>query len=174
MIARLLLLCLLATPALAVHAASKADPKAKPAAEGTGLSVTPKALQAGMQSFIKEEADCRSVTFGSVRTLKNGAQLRQKLQREDAEVDMALDVSKAGKVSNLRFAADTKDPAHLTVMLCATYAAMRTLQPMLENRDIARQAALQLWQDAQQKTVTKEFYNERFRAQMAPFELNAF
>lgn len=174
MIARMLLLCLLATPAFSAQAAPKAQATPKPAAPEKGLQITPKALQAGMQAFIREEQDCRSVTFAGVRTLKKGAVIRQKLQREGAEVDVSLDVSKAGNVTNARFAADTKDPAHLTVMLCATYAVMRTLQPKAVSQEAARQAALELWQQAQQKPTTKTFAPNRFKAQMAPFELNAF
>ena len=174
MIARMLLLCLLATPAFSAQAAPKAQATPKPAAPEKGLQITPKALQAGMQAFIREEQDCRSVTFAGVRTLKKGAVIRQKLQREGAEVDVSLDVSKAGNVTNARFAADTKDPAHLTVMLCATYAVMRTLQPKAVSPEAARQAALELWQQAQQKPTTKTFAPNRFKAQMAPFELNAF
>lgn len=172
MVARLLLLCLLAVPLSSVQAASKTHAKAT---EPQGrLNLTPQALQAGVKRFIKEEADCRSVTFESIRTQKKGAVIRQKLAREGAKVDMTLEVTKAGKVSNARFAAPTKDPAHLTVMLCGTYALMRTLQPSPGSPDMARQAALDLWQQAQQKTYTKALGNARFRAQMAPFEVNAF
>lgn len=174
MVARLILLCLLTVPLSSVQAASKTHAKAKPAEPQSSLNLTPQALQAGVQRFIKEEADCGSVTFESVRTQKKGAVIRQKLEREGAKVDMTLEVAKSGKVSNARFAAPTKDPAHLTVMLCGTYALMRTLQPNPGNPAVARQAALDLWQQAQQKTYTKALGNAKFRAQMAPFEVNAF
>jgi hypothetical protein len=174
MVARLLLLSLLAMSPFTVQAAAKTEAKPKQAAPEKGLKLTPKALQAGMQTYIREEDDCRSVTFGSTRPLKKGAVIRQKLQRQGADVDMSLDISKSGNVSNLRVSADTKDPAHLTVMLCATYAAIRTLQPKAQSPGSARQAALALWQEAQQKPSTKVFQSSRFKAQMTPFELNAF
>lgn len=163
-----LALCLLALPALSAFAA-----KPTPATE-QGLPLTPAQLQAGMKRFIQEEADCRSVSFEKVRTQKKGTMIRQKLERDGANIDTAIELSKAGKVANLRLQADTKDPAHLTVMLCATYAAMRSLQPALERPELARQAALDLWQQAQQGTVTKTFHGQSFRAQMSPFEVNAF
>jgi hypothetical protein len=168
-----LALCLLALPVVPALAAKPAA-KATPVAGEQGLPLTPAQLQSGMQRFIQEEADCRSVSFEKVRIQKNGAMIRQKLERDGADIDTAMDVSKAGKVANLRLQADTKDPAHLTVMLCATYAAMRSLQPALERPELARQAALELWQQAQQGTVTKTFHGQSFRAQMSPFEVNAF
>lgn len=164
---RLILMCLLALPSLPAEAAKKPDPKPQ-----ASLGITPAALQAGVKKYIQEEADCRAVRFGETKTLKKGARVRQRLERDGAQVDMTLDVSKAGTVSNARFAAPTKDPAHLTVMLCATYAVMRTLQPKGQALDSARTTALNVWQKAQQQKVQVPFASHQFKAQMQPFELN--
>jgi hypothetical protein len=171
MMPRLVLLCLFALPMLPAQAAKKPEPKPHAAPE-TSLGITAATLQAGMKKYIQEEADCRSVTFGDTKALKKGARVRQRLQRDGAQVDVTLDVSKAGNVSNARFAAPTKDPAHLTVMLCATYAVMRTLQPKGQALDTARSTALEMWQKAQQQPVQVPFAAHQFRAQMKPFELN--
>ncbi|MBA1243343.1 hypothetical protein [Pseudomonas japonica] len=171
MLSRLLLPCLVSLAVLSTQAATKAPAKTAP---GEGLELTAPALLAGIKQHLPEEQDCRTVTFQKPRTFKNGAVIKQKLERDGAEIDMTFDIAKSGKLANARFAADTKDPAHLTVMLCATYAAMRTLQPTMERSELARQAALELWQQAQQQTITKTFAGERFRAQMAPFEVNVF
>jgi hypothetical protein len=174
MVARLLLICLLVAPTFAAQAETQKETRPKQSAPDNGLGVTSKALQDGLQRFIKEEADCRAVNFEKVRTFKKGTVIRQKLEREGARLDMSLSISKAGTVSSARFAAPTKDPAHLTVMLCATYAAMRTLQPKGQGPEAARKAALELWQGAQQKPLARSFGGQTFKAQMAPFELNAF
>ncbi|WP_263262091.1 hypothetical protein [Pseudomonas sp. RIT-PI-S] len=172
MIARLLLLSVLLLPIHAAEAAKKTHPP-KHATPTKALELTPEGLQTGMKKYIQEEADCRSTDFGKIVPLK-GARIRQQLEREGAKVNMVLDVAQSGQLTNIRFAAEVKDQAHLTLMLCATYATMRTLQPTAQPPGTVKSTVLQLWQDAQQKPSAKPFYSSTLKAQMTPFELNVY
>lgn len=156
---------------LPVFAAQAAD-----AQSSTALTLTPKTFQSGMTKYIKEIPQCASAKLAKASLMKDGQVVYQQLKLDGAEVDILLDVNKAGKISNAKFTgpADAKDESQLQLMMCSTYAIMRTLQPEYESPAQAQRNMTHLWKSAASKPFKMAFYFNSIKAQYVPFEMNVF
>lgn len=140
------------------------------------LELTPKSFQAGMGKYIKEIPQCAAAKLGKGELIKDGKVMYQTLKLGGAAVDILLDVNAKGKIANARFTgpAGAKDDAQLQVMMCSTYAIMRTLQPEYETPGQASKNMTHLWKSAASKPFTKAFYFNTIKAQYVPFEMNVY
>lgn len=190
MIARTLILALALVPLVSAQAAKKAtaddeveylipedweSKKAEPAAPPS-LELTPKSFQVGMVKHIKEIPQCVTAKLGQGSPLKDGQVVYQELKMNGAEVDIILDVNPAGKISNAKFTGPNgaKDDAQLQLMMCSTYAIMRTLQPEYEKPAQARKNMGHVWKSAATKPFKMAFYFNNIQTQYVPFEMNVF
>jgi hypothetical protein len=189
MIPRYPLLCALLLSVAATAATKKAEEKFEyllpedwketqegdgSAAKPTSLELTPKAFQAGMKKYVKEEEDCRSTSFGPLHPLKEGAVVYQEAKLEGATAQMFLDVASSGKITSAKFEAPQKDAEHLMLMTCTTYALMRTMQPKYATQASAHGDVVHLWTEAQVKPFSKAFFFNTFKAQVIPLQLEVF
>lgn len=190
MIARILLVALILMPVVSAQAAKKApaddeveylipedweskkdEPKAPPS-----LELTPKAFQVGMAKHIKEIPQCKAAKLGAGNPIKDGQVVYQELKLDGAEVDIILDVNPAGKISNAKFTGPNgaKDNSQLQLMMCSTYAIMRTLQPEYEKPEQAQRNMSHVWKSAATKPFKMAFYFNSIKTQYVPFEMNVF
>ncbi|WP_416739075.1 hypothetical protein ACM1ZW_19640 [Pseudomonas sp. NFX71] len=190
MIARILLVALILMPVVSAQAAKKApaddeveylipedweskkdEPKAPPS-----LELTPKAFQVGMAKHIKEIPQCKAAKLGAGSPIKDGQVVYQELKLDGAEVDIILDVNPAGKISNAKFTGPNgaKDNSQLQLMMCSTYAIMRTLQPEYEKPEQAQRNMSHVWKSAATKPFKMAFYFNSIKTQYVPFEMNVF
>ena len=190
MIARILLVALILMPVVSAQAAQKApaddeveylipedweskkdEPKAPPS-----LELTPKAFQVGMAKHIKEIPQCKAAKLGAGSPIKDGQVVYQELKLDGAEVDIILDVNPAGKISNAKFTGPNgaKDNSQLQLMMCSTYAIMRTLQPEYEKPEQAQRNMSHVWKSAATKPFKMAFYFNSIKTQYVPFEMNVF
>gem|GEM_PF-2324687 len=190
MIARSLVVALALVPFFTVEAAKKAtaddeveylipedwDSKKDEPSAPASLELTPKSFQAGMVKHIKEIPQCAAATLGKGSPLKDGRVVYQELKMNGAEVDIILDVNPAGKISNAKFTGPNgaKDNAQLQLMMCSTYAVMRTLQPDLEKPEQAQKNMVHVWKSAATKPFKMAFYFNNIQTQYVPFEMTVF
>lgn len=146
------------------------------AQEETYLELTPKSFQAGMGKHLKEIPQCAAAKLSKGELIKDGKVVYQALKMNGASVEVILDVSAKGKISNAKFtgAEGAKNDAQLRAMMCSTYAVMRTLQPDYESSAQAQSNMNHLWQSAASKPFTKAFYFNTIKAQYVPFEMNVY
>lgn len=188
MIARILLVVMLVTPVVFAQAAKK-EPvedeveylipedwetkKDEPKAPST-LELTPKTFQAGMAKHIKENPQCASAKWGKAHLMKEGRVVYQELKQNGVEIDIILEVSESGKVSNAKFTGpkDAKDDAQFRLMMCTTYAVMRALQPDVETPEQARRNMAHVWKSATRKPFSMAFYFNTIQTQFVPFEMS--
>lgn len=142
----------------------------------TSLALTPKSFQVGMLKYIKEIPQCGAARLGKGSPLKGGQVIYQELKMNGVEVDIILDVNSAGKISNAKFTGPrgAKDDAQLRLMMCSTYAIMRTLQPEYEKPAQARENMGYVWTSAETKPFKMAFYSNSIQTQFVPFEMNVF
>ena len=190
MIARILLVALILIPAVSAQAAKKApaddeveylipedweskkdEPKVPEA-----LELTPKSFGTGIAKYIKEIPQCAAAKLGKGNPIKDGKIVYQELKLNGVEVDIILDVNEAGKISNAKFTGPkgAKDNAQLQLMMCSTYAIMRTLQPKYEKPDQAQSNMSHVWKSAATKPFKMAFYFNSIQTQYVPFEMNVF
>ena len=190
MIARILLVALILTPFVSAQAAKKVpaedeveylipedweskkdEPKAPPS-----LELTPKSFQVGMAKHIKEIPQCKAAKLGSGKPIKDGQVVYQELKLNGAEVDIVLSVNPTGKISNAKFTGPNgaKDNAQLELMMCSTYAIMRTLQPEYEKPEMAQRNMSHVWKSAATKPFKMAFYFNSIQTQYVPYEMNVF
>ncbi|UQS91718.1 hypothetical protein M5C90_10810 [Pseudomonas chlororaphis subsp. piscium] len=146
----------------------------KPPKQVDGLPLSPKELESGMKKRFKEIPQCSAVSFGTANVVKDGAAVYQTLSQAGAQLDVIIDVNSEGKVGNAKFigAKGAKDDPELQLMMCSTYAVMRTLQPDLETREKAQKNMKHVWVSAQQKPFEMAFYFNKIKTQYVPFEMN--
>lgn len=190
MIARILLVALILIPVASAQAAKKApaddefeylipedwDSKKDEPKAPEVLELTPKSFEAGIAKYIKEIPQCAAAKLGKGNPIKDGKVVYQELKLNGAEVDIILDVSETGKISNAKFTGPkgAKDDAQLQLMMCSTYAIMRTLQPEYEKPDQARSNMSHVWKSAATKPFKMAFYFNSIQTQYLPFEMNVF
>ncbi|AZL68800.1 hypothetical protein [Pseudomonas oryziphila] len=146
------------------------------AATETSLDLTPKSFQSGMSKHLKEIPQCADAKLGKGELIKDGTVVYQTLKLNGAGLDIILDVNSKGKISNAKFTGPEgpqNDP-QLRVMMCSTYAVMRTLQPQYETPEQAQRNMSHLWKSAVSKPFTKAFYFNTIKAQSVPFEMNVY
>jgi hypothetical protein len=190
MIARNLLLALILIPAISAQAAKKApadeeveylipedweSKKDEPKAPEV-LELTPKSFAAGIAKYVKEVPECAAAKLGKGNPMKDGQVVYQELKLKGAEVDIFLDVSQSGKISNAKFTGPkgVKDDAQVLLMMCSTYAIMRTLQPEYEKPEQAQSNMSHVWKSAATKPFKMAFYFNSIQTQYVPFEMNVF
>jgi len=141
-----------------------------------GLPLTPKAFRAGIAKYIKEVPQYSAAKLDAGNVLKDGAIVHQALKLNGSEVDILLDVNAAGKISNAKFNGPkgAKDDAQLRLMMCSTYAIMRTLQPDLESPAAAQANMKHSWESAANQPFEKSFYFNKIKTQYVPFEMNVY
>lgn len=146
------------------------------AQEETHLDLTPKSFQAGMGKHLKEIPQCAAAKLGNGELIKGGKVVYQTLKMNGASVEVILDVSVKGKISNAKFtgAEGAQNDAQLRAMMCSTYAVMRTLQPEYETPTQAQSNMNHLWSSAASKPFTKAFYFNTIKAQYVPLEMNVY
>ncbi|MBA4287519.1 MAG: hypothetical protein C0439_00840 [Pseudomonas sp.] len=189
MILRTLVFAMALAPLISIQAATKAasdeveylipedwdSKKDAPPAPST-LELTPKTFHAGMAKHLKEMPQCSSATLGKGKLLKDGDLVAQVIKQGSAEVDVILEVAKTGKISNAKFTGPKgpKDDPQLRLMMCSTYAIMRTLQPELESPEAAAKSMNTAWVRAAKEPFKMGFYFSSIRTQFVPFEMNVF
>lgn len=146
------------------------------AQEETTLDLTPKSFQAGVAKHLKEIPQCTDATLSKGAPMKDGKVVYQTLKMNGATVEVVLDVSAKGQISNAKFtgADGAKNDAQLRAMMCSTYAVMRTLQPDYETPSQAQSNMNHLWKSAVSAPFTKAFYFNTIKAQYVPFEMNVY
>ncbi|AXK52617.1 hypothetical protein [Pseudomonas protegens] len=151
---------------------SKKD-EAKPAG---GLPLTSKELESGMKKRFKEVPQCSGVAFGKAQAMKNGEVIYQTLSLKGAQLEMFVEINSAGKVGNAKFLGSkgAKDDPELRLMMCSTYAVMRTLQPELESSEAALKSSSRAWTLSKQKPFEMAFYFNKIKTQYVPFEMNVY
>lgn len=190
MIVRILLVALIFMPVVSAQAAKKATvedeveyllpedwetKKDEPKAPEV-LQLTPKSFQGGIAKYIKEIPQCAAAKLGKGNPIKDGQVVYQELKLNGAEVDIILNVSESGKISNAKFTGPNgaKDDAQLQLMMCSTYAIMRTLQPEYEKPEQAQRNMSHVWKSAATKPFKMAFYFNSIQTQYVPFEMNVF
>lgn len=190
MIARSLIFALALVPLVSAQAAKEApaddeveyllpedwEAKKDEPPSTASLELTPKSFQAGMAKHIKEIPQCAAAELGKESPLKGGRVLFQELKMNGKKVDIFLDINPAGKLSNAKFIGPdgVKDDAQLRLMMCSTYAVMRTLQPDLETPEEAQKSMTHVWKSAATKPFKMAFYFNNIQTQYLPFEMNVF
>lgn len=140
------------------------------------LELTPKSFQAGMMKHLNEIPQCASAKLSKAEPIKDGKVVYHSIKLNDASVDVLLDVNGKGKISNAKFTGpqSAKSDPQLAVMLCSTYAIMRTLQPKYETPQQARSNMNHVWKSAATKPFKMAFYFNNIKTQFVPFEMNVF
>lgn len=151
--------------------AGKSDAK-----EESHLELTPKTFQAGMGKHLKEIPQCSTAKLSKGELIKDGKVVYQTLKLGSASVDVILDLSANGKIANAKFTGSqgAKNDAQVQVMMCSTYAVMRTLQPDYETPEQASGNMAHVWKSAASKPFTMAFYFNSIKTQYVPFEMNVF
>ncbi|WJM94950.1 hypothetical protein QEP73_15320 [Pseudomonas defluvii] len=152
------------------------DSKKSEAPAESYLELTPKSFQAGMKKHLKEIPQCASAKLSNAEPIKDGKVVYHTIKLNNAAVDVLLDVNGKGKISNAKFTGpeSAKNDPQLAVMMCSTYAIMRTLQPEYEKPQQAQKNMKHVWQSAASKPFRMAFYYNNIKTQFVPFEMNVF
>ena len=92
-----------------------------------------------MKKRFKEVPQCSDVAFGKAQAVKNSEVIYQTLSLKGGQLEMFVEINSSGKVGKVKFLGikGAKNDPELRLMMCSTYAVMRTLQPDLESSDVA-------------------------------------
>ncbi|UCZ84907.1 hypothetical protein LGQ10_00865 [Pseudomonas sp. L5B5] len=126
-----------------------------------------------MKKRFKEVPQCSDAAFGKAQAVKNGEVIYQTLSLKGGQLEMFVEINSAGKVGKVKFLGikGAKNDPELRLMMCSTYAVMRTLQPDLESSDVALKKSSRAWTLSKQKPFEMAFYFNKVKTQYVPFEM---
>jgi hypothetical protein len=126
-----------------------------------------------MTKHLAEMPDCADAKLDAPNPMRDGSIVLHELKSDDASVDIMLQVDQTGKLSEAKFTGpeSPKNDPQLQLMMCATYAIMRTLQPQYETPAQASKNVAHVWKSAANKPFKMAFYFNTIDTRLLPFEM---